>query len=103
MSDRQDAVLALVREGNYLSTAAAHEGVSDKTLAEWMKGNFRARVEAAEAEFEAEALAVIEEAAKTDPEAAAWLRKRRRQAARVAALERRVAALKRKLDGSGRK
>jgi hypothetical protein len=77
MCDRQDAVLALVRQGNYLSTAAAHEGVSDKTLAEWMKGDFRARVEAAEAAFEAEALAVIDEAAKTDPGAAEWLRKRR--------------------------
>jgi hypothetical protein len=75
--------------------------VSDKSLAEWMKGDFRARVEAAEAEAEAEAVAVIEEAARTDPQAAAWLRQRRRQATRVEALERRIDALRWKLDGDG--
>ena len=52
-------------------------------------------------EAKAEAVAVIEEAANSNPQAAAWLRKRRRQAALVEALERRVAALRRKLDGNG--
>ena len=71
---RVERILAALRAGNYLETAAHLAGVSPSTLHEWRKRfpEFSEAVEKARAEAEAANVAVIREATTSHWQAAAW-------------------------------
>ena len=78
----QARIVALLRAGNYMETAAAAAGISKQTLYDWLKrgartksGQFRGfldAVEKATAEAEARMVAIIAKASEKQWQAAAW-------------------------------
>lgn len=72
--ERAERILDALRAGNYLETAARYAGVSYDTLNEWRKRfpEFSEAVEKARADAEARNVAVLQQAARTKWQAAAW-------------------------------
>jgi hypothetical protein len=78
----QEKVVAMIRGGNYIETAAAAAGISKQTLYTWLKNGARAEegpeyefaeaVHQALAQAEVRNVLLIGEAAKTVWQAAAW-------------------------------
>lgn len=84
----QDRILVLIRKGHFSSTAANAAGVAAATVNEWLKrgrqpnpdepfGAFAVAYAQAEAEAEAKTIALIDDAAKDQWQAAAWKAARR--------------------------
>jgi hypothetical protein len=73
--DRQQRLLAAVREGNSLRAAAAYAGITEDTLANWRRQNsdFSESLALAEADSERELVGLIRSAAREDWRAAAHL------------------------------
>ena len=86
-NDACSRLIEAVREGNYRETAARLAGIGRSTFYRWLDkarespegpyGDFAARLDAAEAEAEADAVRDIREAGRTTWQARAWYLERR--------------------------
>jgi hypothetical protein len=72
--ERQEQILRGIRAGNYVETAALAAGIGTSTFYEWVERfpDFAEAVQKARAEAETRYVAVIENAATTSWQAAAW-------------------------------
>lgn len=85
--EKAKIIIDTVRAGNYVETAAAFAGVNKSTLYDWIKRGARGESEelqdfsnalySADAEAEIRDIQTIENASKTQWQAAAWRRERR--------------------------
>lgn len=87
--ERQDRIVTAIRAGNTREAAAAHAGITDRTLYHWLAKGRKARsdckcrqlfqaVKKAENECELMSVAIIRQAASRHWTAAAWWLERRR-------------------------
>lgn len=72
--EREAKLLEAIRAGNYMETAAHYAGIGVSTLHEWRDkyADFAEAIEKARAEAETRNVVLIQSAAKTNWQAAAW-------------------------------
>ena len=83
----QEKIVGVLRSGNYAQVAAACAGIGETTFYEWLKRGeeeesgiyteFREAIKNAEAEAEADSVAIIETAGRKEWQARAWLLERK--------------------------
>lgn len=80
--ERAQRIVDVLKAGNTRRAACAFAGVTDETFANWQRRylDFLEAVQKAEAEAEVRNVAIVQQAAKTKWQAAAWWLERRRSA-----------------------